>query len=197
MKRSAAKQALITLAEAVAWLLLVPAFLMWKSSFFRYSAFTTTLSLIPTNVGLIIRRVWYRNTLKKCGRDLIVDFLGWIRTAKTEVGDNVNIGVGSFVGLARLGNNILISTKVTVLSGRHQHDMSVQDKPINEAGGGDELVTIGDNVWIGAGAVIGADIAEGCVVGAGAVVVKNTNPYEVVGGVPAKFIKKRFQENTE
>ena len=53
--------------------------------------------------------------------------------------------------------------------------------------------TIGDGVWIGARAIIlpGVTIGEGAVVAAGAVVTKDVDPWAVVGGNPAKFIKKR------
>ncbi len=53
---------------------------------------------------------------------------------------------------------------------------------------------IGNDVWIGHGAVItpGVQIGHGAVIGANAVVTKNVPPYHVVGGVPARFISKRF-----
>lgn len=53
--------------------------------------------------------------------------------------------------------------------------------------------TIGDGVWIGARAIIlpGVTIGEGAVVAAGAVVTKDVEPWAVVGGNPAKFIKMR------
>ncbi len=55
-------------------------------------------------------------------------------------------------------------------------------------------IKIGNDVWIGHGAVIlaGVTIGDGAVVAAGAVVTKDVEPYSVVGGVPAKFIKNRF-----
>lgn len=54
-------------------------------------------------------------------------------------------------------------------------------------------ISIGDNVFIGAKALIlpGVRIADGAVVGAGAVISKDVPPWTVVGGNPAKFIKKR------
>ena len=56
--------------------------------------------------------------------------------------------------------------------------------------------TIGNDVWIGEGALIkeGITIGNGAIVGAGAVVVKNVSPYSIVGGVPAKVIRFRFDE---
>lgn len=57
-------------------------------------------------------------------------------------------------------------------------------------------VIIGSDVWIGENVTImsGVTIGDGCVVGASAVVTKSIAPYTVVGGVPAKPIKKRFTE---
>ena len=59
-------------------------------------------------------------------------------------------------------------------------------------------VIIGNDVWIGANAIIlsGVTIGDGAVIAAGAVVTKDVEPYEIVGGNPAKCIRKRFNEYT-
>ncbi|MVL38233.1 antibiotic acetyltransferase, partial [Staphylococcus aureus] len=58
--------------------------------------------------------------------------------------------------------------------------------------------TIKNDVWIGANVIImdGLTINTGAVIAAGSVVTKNVGAYEVVGGVPAKVIKKRFDNKT-
>ena len=60
----------------------------------------------------------------------------------------------------------------------------------------DHWVMIGNDVWIGHGVTVlpGVTIGDGAVVGAGAVVSKDVTPYEIVGGVPARHLKRRFTE---
>lgn len=58
--------------------------------------------------------------------------------------------------------------------------------------------TIGSDVWIGTKAVIrdGVTVGHGCVIGAGAVVTKDTEPYGIYVGVPAKLKRYRFPQKT-
>ena len=59
-------------------------------------------------------------------------------------------------------------------------------------------IIVGNDVWIGYGAVImsGVTIGDGAIIGTRAVVTKDVAPYTIVGGVPAKPIRKRFDEKT-
>jgi len=58
-------------------------------------------------------------------------------------------------------------------------------------------IVIGNDVWIGYDAIImsGVKIGDGAIIGTRAIVTKDVPPYTIVGGVPAKVIKKRFSDN--
>jgi acetyltransferase-like isoleucine patch superfamily enzyme len=113
---------------------------------------------------------------------------------KISIGRNFGCNSGSYingVGTITIGNDVLIGTNVTISSGKHEIDgreCSVYSRPSKPV-----PITIGDDVWIGAGAVImpGVKLASGTVVGANAVVVRDTEEYSVVVGVPARHIHFR------
>ncbi|OXU14616.1 sugar O-acetyltransferase [Sedimentisphaera salicampi] len=108
-----------------------------------------------------------------------------------ELGDNVFFNFGCVlldVAKIRIGSNVLFAPNVQVYTAAHPLDVSLRQAE-QEFG---KPITIGDNVWIGGGAVIcpGVTIGESSVVGAGAVVTKDVEPSSVVAGNPARVIKR-------
>ena len=85
-----------------------------------------------------------------------------------------------------IGRNVCIGEDVRLITG--SHDISSPHFNLVT-----KQITICDNVWVATGAIVlpGVTIGEGAVVAAGAVVTKDVEPWTVVGGNPAKFIKKR------
>ena len=94
-----------------------------------------------------------------------------------------------------------------LLSGNHQYDIvstypyELLVKNSKEPGVGIAVskgdIVIGDDVWIGANAIIcsGVTIGQGAIIAAGAIVTKDIEPYAIAGGNPARLIKFRFNEN--
>lgn len=113
-----------------------------------------------------------------------------------EIGDNVSIAENVTVNASEkakivLGNYVLIAPNVVLRASDHVTTRA--DKTIREQGHSGGEIIVEDDVWIAANAVIvaGVRIGKGAVVAAGAVVTSDVEPYTIVGGVPAKFMKKR------
>ena len=72
-----------------------------------------------------------------------------------------------------------------------------KDKIIKLSANGCKPVTVGNDVWIGARAIImdGIKIGDGAIIGANSVVTKDVPPYAIVAGCPAKLIRYRFSED--
>lgn len=112
-------------------------------------------------------------------------------------------GIGSAV---RIGNYCSVARGVKILSAGQVHDLDaistfpfyLIDPELERA---DTLaqrrdVVIGNDVWIGVDAIVmpGIHVGDGAVIGAGAVVTRDVEPFQIVAGVPAKALRKRFSE---
>lgn len=77
-------------------------------------------------------------------------------------------------------------------------EWGLEKQRVREAWDNKGDIVIGNDVWIGYEAIIlsGVTVGDGAIIGSRAVVTKDVPPYTIVGGVPAKPIRKRFDENT-
>lgn len=77
-------------------------------------------------------------------------------------------------------------------------EWGLDTKNIRDAWDNKGDIVVGNDVWIGYEAVIlsGVTIGDGAIIGSRAVVTKDVPPYTIVGGVPARAIRKRFDEDT-
>jgi len=113
--------------------------------------------------------------------------------ARLELGDFVFVGATSEIDVAlsvRIGDHTLLAPGVFITD--HQHNIA-RGQRIDEQGITSAAVVIGNDVWLGTKCVIlpGVTIGDGAVVGAGAVVTKDVEPYAIVAGVPARVIGRR------
>ena len=116
------------------------------------------------------------------------------RPGRVSFGADCQINENVFIQGAVIGDNVMIAPNASLLC--NVKDVSKLDIPMNKQGWKEKgkFVVIEDDVWIGRNAVImpGVRIAKGSIVGAGAVVTKDTDEYSIVGGVPAIKIGSRI-----
>ena len=107
------------------------------------------------------------------------------------IGHHSRVGLhNTIIGPVNIGNHVNLAQGITITA--LNHNFSDLQKRIDEQGISTALVTIGNDIWIGANAVVlpGVTIGDHSVVAAGAVVTKNVPSGCVVAGVPAKVIKR-------
>jgi len=152
----------------------------------------------PFSFGGRIRRFLCKTIFKRCGENINVEKWAYFGSGEDiEIGVNSGIGIRSNIygigggGKLSIGENVMMAPDVTILTLKHCYgDISV---PFIEQKIYSTEVIIEDDVWIGIRSIIlpGVTIGKGSIVAAGAVVTKDVPNYSVVGGVPAKIIKKR------
>ena len=137
----------------------------------------------------------------------------------SQIGYLTYIADGCRLPITKIGKYCSLSDHIELILGNHPSSRFVSTYPafyrneiifgkkytktqrFNEFSYSDEekkwFVTIGNDVWIGKGVKIknGVKIGDGAIIAAYAVVVKDVPPYAIVGGVPAKIIRYRFEQN--
>lgn len=145
----------------------------------------------------------------RLGRDVYISPRAMLALDRLHLGDRCYLAAGSYVthdlvagddctvnpyavvrGSVRLGDGVRIGAHASVLGFNHSMDpeLPVHHQPTTSLG-----IVIGDDVWIGSSAIVldGVRIGAHSVIGAGAVVTKDVEPWSVMGGNPAKRIRDR------
>ena len=151
--------------------------------------------------------VWRKYKIGKkfhCGRGVFI----WGKDTIV-IGDNFYLGKYSSIETnCVIGDNVIIANHVGIV-GRYDHNYQQIGVPVRLASqirdkdyswkGKNEVTYIGNDVWIGFGAIImsGVHIADGSIIAAGSVVTHDTEPYSIYAGVPAKKIRDRFENESD
>ena len=126
-----------------------------------------------------------------CATDCRIGFGSLFSQADTEIGARVYIGPQCNIGSCVIGDDSLIASGVHIMSGRAQHGFEDIDAPIQQQQGVYQKIIVGEDTWIGNGALVMANVGNKCIVGAGSVVTKNFPDYSIIAGNPAQLIKTR------
>ena len=159
-----------------------------------FAGFSQFFSLFPGVTGSYLRVAFYRLAMQTCQGELSIGFGTLFSQYETELFDGVYIGPQCNIGKCRIEKNCLLGSGVHIMSGKGQHNFDDIDTPIQEQGGTFKAITVGEDSWIGNGALIMANVGKKCVIGAGAVVVSDIPDYSIVAGNPAKIIKSRLKK---
>ncbi len=140
----------------------------------------------------IIRRFFAKRIAEHIGKNVNIE--KWAHfTPGLKIGNNSGVGIRCEVnGPCIIGDDVMMGPEVVIYTSTHAHsrtDITMIEQGFEEV----RPVTIGNDVWIGRRAMImpGVNIGNGCIIGAGAVVTKDVPDYCIVGGVPAKILKRR------
>lgn len=179
------------IAGILSWPLVLPLAALARLSDFVFLTCTQLLALLPYLVGTIIRYEFYRFTLRKCGKNVMIGFGTVFLYRDVEIGDNVLIGMYNTVHYVDFGSYVLTADGCRFLSGSRYHSFDRLDVPVALQGGYLRRIRIGDDSWIGANAVVMDDVGSQSVVAAGAVVTKLVEARTIVAGVPARCVGSR------
>lgn len=158
------------------------------------TGFAQFLSLFPGKTGVYLRKACMDTVIEHCDQSAFIGFGVLFSQYQTRIDENVYIGPQSNIGRCHIKKNCLLGSGVHIMSGKNQHQFADLDTPIKDQGGQFETITVGEDSWLGNGALVMANVGKKCIVAAGAVVINDVPDYSIVAGNPAKVIKSRLTE---
>lgn len=181
----------MALAGILTWPLTLPLALLSRLSDFVFVTCAQFFAVFPYAFGIVFRYEFYRFALRRCGRNVHVGFGSYFLYRDVEIGDHVLIGAFNVVHHCDFGSWVMTAERCTFLSGPHYHLHARTDLPMALQGGRLRRIRIGDDCWIGAHAIVMAEVGGGAIVGAGAVVTQPVEAKAIVAGVPARPVGRR------
>jgi len=151
-----------------------------------YMFFAHIFALAPGVPGNFLRSAFYKYSLRDCSLDTTIAFGTFFSDCDASVGPTVSIGSFCVIGRARIGARSQISSHVEIPSGRHEHERDAERRLVGSVY---SEVVIGADCWIGASAIVMANVGPGTTIGAGSVVVREIPAGVVAVGNPARVIR--------
>ena len=151
------------------------------------------VALVPGLPGDYLRAAYYRLTVEKYGEGSRISFGAFFAHPQVRIGRSVYIGSYSVIGRTSIGDRTQIASGVQILSGRRQHERGSEGQILSADHDAFETVEIGADCWIGAGAIIAADVGHGTTIGAGTIVIAPIPAGVVAVGNPARVLRSSGQ----
>ncbi|MDQ6706301.1 MAG: acyltransferase [Acidobacteriota bacterium] len=184
------KAILKTLALAAVLLLTWPMALL--SGFGRFPALFTIFAHVcaaaPGLIGDFLRVAYYRLTLSRCPMTSRISFGSFFAHPRAGIGEGVYIGAYCILGRTSIGSRTQIASGVQILSGGRQHSRDREGRIQGSEQGEFQSISIGEDCWIGASAIVMADVGARSTIGAGSVVTRSIPPDSVAVGSPARVL---------
>lgn len=162
-----------------------------------YYAFAQFIPMKPFpfhGIGYRFRRILVKKLFRSVGEEVVVKSRCYFGDgSRISLGDYSQLSSGGrFNGRILIGSKVLMGPDVVMMATSHEYkDVSV---PMMDQGEAKERpIVIGDDVWIGTRVIIlpGVTVGSHSIISAGSVVTKDVESYSIVGGVPARVLKKR------
>lgn len=183
-------------AQMAATLCILPVYLAYRllamiNQNDAFAACSQYMSLFPGKLGSYLRNSFYHLAMTHCDQGVVIGFGTLFSQSDTEIHHGTYIGPQCNIGTCTIGQDCLFGSGVHILSGKNQHNFESIDVPIRDQGGRLTKITIGEDTWIGNGAIVMADIGSKCIIAAGSVVVHPVKNNQIVAGNPASVVKER------
>jgi maltose O-acetyltransferase len=140
-----------------------------------------------------VRVYLLRGFVKAAGKKITVESnVFWGDGRDIELGSHVQVNEDAWIRNVKIGDHVMIGPRTMILN--YGHNTDGPGPMIFQGIRKYDQTVIESDVWIGAGVIVlpGVKIGTGSIVAAGAVVTKSCEPFSVIGGNPAKLIKKRM-----
>lgn len=155
-----------------------------------FTFWAQALALIPGLPGVFLRRAFYRRALDRCAGTFFIGFGALFSHRAVIIEEDVYVGPYAIIGAARLRRGCLIGSRCSIPSGGAQHALDANLRWMPTDISRLRQVEIGPYAWLGEASIVLADVGSAAMVAAGSVVSTAVPPATMVGGNPARFVRR-------